>query len=325
VTTTDDLTRVAQLKGKIASSLPTADYNVASTLFEEAIELLGPFSGDARRRRIRIDLLLRQLGSAYFANVDRSNELTADLRELVDEHGTVKQQQELADQEVAAMFRRRRFRPTAAEAEWARQTRAITPERRAHAEPDEFFRCGFAEFIAGDHGGAVRWFDEAAERAVLIGARRSEASALTYGAWMLRIAEDERALGRAVRARSLADRCGLPQYVALCTAVEAWDSLLRGKPRDALIRAESAIDTWRAHTPAYPFQWAAHTVAAAAAFQLGEIEVAVDRLRSLRDAHLQALPRPVDRALTDLGAQPQTAMDAAVARTIDLLRSVDML
>jgi predicted ATPase/class 3 adenylate cyclase len=322
-----DRTDQARLMAKLASTLPVGEQDTAMTVFTEAIERLGAAPFDRRRGRARIDILIRQLGSAYFAGVSTDEAIDDDMRALAEDFGTAKQRRQLLDHEVAALFRARRFRLTRSELEWARRARAIPPELVSHAEPGALFRSGFVEFIGGEHEVAFSWFEAAAGRALETGSRRTEASALAYAALVLRLRGDERVGEVNSRAQALALACGLHQYNALCQAIHAWELLVDGEPAQALSAAEAAVQLWRDQMATYPFQWAALTVAAAASAELGAFAQAESHMRALTDHRLQALPEQLRAAIDALNTFDGVSQDTArsIHHCLELARHFRLL
>jgi hypothetical protein len=160
---------------------------------------------------------------------------------------------------------------------------------------------------------------EAAEaRAHRLGVTTIETAAAAYRALSLRQLRDVNgAAEQADAAMRLAERTDIPHYQALSRAVAAWAAWTKGDLEVAVDLANTAIDTWAARMPAYPFTWTARTVLAAALVDLGRHVDAARALRPLGRGRDQALPPAVMVAVSSLPAEPS---ERAVRRCLDVAR-----
>jgi len=253
----------ARIHRKTAASYWTLhEYELAQEHHEQAALALGdPDPGNAEAIGEYIEVQIGKLERLYFSReVGAETEtLIVQLQPLIEAHATAAQRCYFCVGAACELLARGRY---------AFNERAVALSRLALGHGTESLARNLvaqARFIVGfmlvpgseaDCRDACDWFQRAETDARASGDSTLLSRILVYhGLALLRLGQVEPTRAMAARALQLAESVQLPPYVGAALGYQAWAEWRTGDIFHAGELARRALDLWRIHPHAFPFQW----------------------------------------------------------------------
>jgi eukaryotic-like serine/threonine-protein kinase len=294
------LARARVHRKRAASYWILHDYENSEKAHEQALWALGPPDvAVSEVVREYIEIQIGRLEQLYFSRKigTETERMIEDLRPLVATHASIAQRCYFSVGAACELAARRRY---------AFSSEALDLARMAVPEDPHLLpvgqlalarlTVGFMQ-LAGDEQccrEGARWLEQAELDATAAGDSTLLCRVVVYRMLAaLRLAHVDETHHLACRVLRLAQTVQQPPYVAAARACDAWAAWRVGQAAKAENLATKALETWTAHSHAYPFQWTA-------LFPLVDIHIAAERfdvacglLTRLLHPSQQVLPDPL--------------------------------
>jgi serine/threonine protein kinase len=332
VTRADRTTR-ARLFRKIGKTWETAhNDDEALRYYGIAQEELGqePLTASPEVREEWIHIALDRLWGLYWLNrVTEMEKLVAELRPLIDDHGSPHQRVRFFQNQMQLNFRRDRYVVSEQTLGYAREALIACGNNPPSAElPLVQFGYGFALLFHNSRQAAEYELGTALQLAERAGDPALQVRSLAYLCLIARMRGDsERVEQLLVRTDELAKTVGTKEYVAMMHGNRAWLAVRGGDTKQALEQAQRALDIWAALTLVFPFQWTALLPLLEAALKINDLSRAVQCVSLLCSSSQQYLPGlatdALNRAKSHWGSGNATEAQQALLSAIELLRATE--
>jgi hypothetical protein len=311
----DDRLRLAALYQKVVQIYPPQGrMEESAAIYQKALAVLGPAPGDlppVAWWRVWLEIQIGRQETLYFqGRTAELAELTRQVEPILAQYGTPDHRVDYQLSQLMLLHRTKRFAVDPAD--------LVEPVKAIEGAPpmDEMkrafleFGLGFGHFSAGLLPEAADYLTAALAKAEEMVYLPLQDQCLAYLTITARLTGDvERARLYQARSAGVAYRVGVPYYLGVVAANQAWLDYLDGRWARASAGAQKALEQWQGYS--YPFHWLAHWPLLAVARD--EPAAAVASAKAMLDPEQQRLPNDVTRTLS-------RAVDAWEAGDPDIAR-----